>query len=368
MTDQEPTTRDLLEAAFDQAESAPTPEVLQEGDIQEPVAEESAQPAARDEQGRFASKAEEPQEAAAPEQTPEQTTERAEITPGPKPGPRVPEERAPASWSPEVRQHWQTLPPDVRQEVFKREREIQQTLQESAEARRTVEGFQRVIAPYEAYIRAENSNPLQAVDNLMATAVRLRTANAPELAEMVAGIVQQFGLGRFGQTFIEQLDGALASKLGGAPQPGMPAPAPQLQQALQQELAPIKQFMSQIEQMKYQREQESVRQATESVEQFIQQAEFGQDVREEMADILEVAARRGRDMTLEQAYNQAVRLHPSISKIVSQREQVNQGARPLAQRKIAASSVSGSAPMGAPQQTANDIRSAIENAIEANSR
>lgn len=365
MTDNEPTTRDLLEAAFDQAESEPTQELLQEGDTQQPVAEQSEPSASRDEQGRFAPKAEEPQQAVAPEQAPE----RAEITPGPKPGPRAQEERAPASWSPEVRQHWQALPPDVRQEVFKREREIQQTLQDSAEARRTVDSFQRVIAPYEAYIRAENSNPLQAVDNLMATAVRLRTANAPELADMVAGIVQQFGLGRFGQTFIEQLDGALASKLGGAqPAPGMTAPAPQLQQALQQELAPIRQFMSQIEQVKYQREQESVRQATESVEQFIQQAEFGQDVREEMADILEVAARRGRDMTLEQAYNQAVRLHPSIGKIVSQREQAPQGGRPLAQRKIAASSVSGSAPMGAPQQSAGDIRSAIENAIEANSR
>jgi len=365
MTDNEPTTRDLLEAAFDQAEekNTPAPEVLQEGDTPEPVAEEPAPTAVRDEQGRFAPKAEAPQEPVP------QQTEAQEITPGPKPGPRAPEERAPASWSPEVRQHWQTLPPDVRQEVFKREREIQQTLQESAEARRTVESFSRVIAPYEAYIRAENSNPLQAVDNLMATAVRLRTGTAPELADMVAGIVQQFGLGRFGQSFIEQLDGALASKLGNAPQvPGQPAAAPQLQQALQQELAPIKQFMSQIEQAKYQREQETVRQATQSVEQFLQQAEYGQDVREEMADILEVAARRGRDMTLEQAYNQAVRLHPTISKIVSQREQAPQGVRPLAQRKIAASSVSGSAPMGAPQQSAEDIRSAIEAAIEANSR
>ena len=130
----------------------------------------------------------------------------------------------------------------------------------------------------------------------------------------------------------------------------------------------MKQFMSQFEQLRAQREQQVAREAAQSVEAFIQAQEFGNDVREEMADILEVAARRGRDMTLEQAYNQAVRLHPTISKIVSQREQVSQGARPLAQRKIAASSVSGSAPIGAPQQSATDIRSAIEAAIEANSR
>jgi hypothetical protein len=365
MTDNEPTTRDLLEAAFDDVEKVEEPAAL-EAPTESPAAEAPAGETARDEQGRFAPKAEEAQEVSLPEQ--KEPAQEA-ITPGPKPGPRAPEERAPASWSPEVRQHWQALPPDVRQEVYKREREVQQTLQESAEARKTVESFSRVIAPYEAYIRAENSNPLQAVDNLMATAVRLRTANGPELADLVAGIVQQFGLGRFGQPFIEQLDTALASKLGVGPQaPGQPAAVPQLQQALQQELAPIRQFMSQIEGMKYQREQQATQQAAQSVEQFLQQAEFGQDVREEMADILEISARRGRDMTLEQAYNQAVRLHPTIGKIVSQREQAPQGVRPLAQRKIAASSVSGSAPMGAPQQSANDIRSAIENAIEANSR
>jgi len=364
MTDNEPTTRDLLEAAFDDA--AEQPEELTQAPAESPAEEAPATDAARDEQGRFAPKAAEAQEMSLPE---EKEPAQPAITPGPKPGPKVPEDRAPASWSPEAREDWSSLAPNARQEIHKREREIQQTLQESAEARRTVDSFSRVIAPYEAYIRAENSNPLQAVDNLMATAVRLRTGTAPELADLVAGIVQQFGLGRFGQGFVEQLDGALAARLSGATQaPGQPAPAPQLQQALQQELAPIRQFMSEIEGMKYQRQQESVRQATESVEQFLQQSEFGNDVREEMADILELSARRGRDMSLQDAYNQAVRLHPSIGRIMSQREQATQGGRPLAQRKIAASSVSGSAPMGAPQQSASDIRSAIENAIEANSR
>ena len=362
----EPTTsiRDALEAALDDAQASETPSApAVEPESAPTEAEPVDSSAPRDEQGRFTPKAQE-----VSPQPQEQPQAQEGITPGPKPGPKNHEERAPASWSPEVRQHWNALPPDVRQEVFKREREIQQTLQESAEARRAVESFQKVVAPYEAYIRAEGSNPLQAVDNLMATAVRLRTGTAPELAELVAGIVSQFGVGRFGQSFIEQLDSALSGRVSGQAQPSQAQPMPQLQQAIQQELAPMKQFMSQFEQLRAQREQQVAREAAQSVEAFIQAQEFGNDVREEMADILEVAARRGRDMTLEQAYNQAVRLHPTISKIVSQREQVSQGARPLAQRKIAASSVSGSAPIGAPQQSATDIRSAIEAAIEANSR
>lgn len=365
MTDNEPTTslRDALESALEESTAEnTTPETLESGN--EPEKEFPAGEKTRDEQGRFAKAQQEENPAPQPESQPAQES----ITPGPKSGPRSNEDRAPASWSPEVRQHWNTLPTEVRQEVFRREREIQQTLQESAEARRAVETFQKIVAPYEMFIRAENSNPLQAVDNLMATAARLRTANGPELADMVAGIVQQYGVGRFGNTFIEQLDAALSGRVGGAPQQSGAPMMPGLQQAIQQELAPVRQFMSQIESMKYQREQQLAQETTQTVEQFIQAQEFGQDVREEMADIMEVAARRGRDMTLEQAYNQAVRLHPTISKIVSQREQVSQGARPLAQRKAAASSVSGSAPIGAPQQSADDIRSAIEAAIEANSR
>jgi hypothetical protein len=365
MNQDEPTTdlRAALEAAMDDTveSGASAPEALPDSNVNE--SEFPDNNVQRDEQGRFAPKAE-----AQPEAQPPAEVAQDGITPGPKPGPRVPEERAPASWSPEVRQHWNNLPPDVRQEVFKREREIQQTLQESAEARRAVESFQKIVAPYEMFIRAENSNPLQAVDNLMATAARLRTANGPELADMVAGIVQQFGVGRFGNSFIEQLDAALSGRVGPAPQNAAGNPLPHLQQAIQQELAPVRQFMSQIEQMRVQQEQRVAQEATMTVEQFLQQAEFGEDVRQEMADILEVASRRGRDMTLQDAYNQAVRMHPSISRIVSQREQTHQGARPLAQRKNAASSVSGSAPMGAPQQSAADIRSAIEAAIEANSR
>jgi hypothetical protein len=208
---------------------------------------------------------------------------RPEIAPGPKSGPK--EARAPASWRPEVREHWQQLPEPVRAEVARREAEVTRTLQETAEARKYADSLNRAFAPYEAYIRAENASPAQVIDNLMGTAVRLRTATGPELAQLMAGMVSQFGTGRFGTQFINMLDSALA---GANPQEN--DQTSQIQQVIQQQLAPVQQFMSQIQNAQAQSQARVQQQAVSEVEQFIQQAEFGNDVREDMADLIELAS------------------------------------------------------------------------------
>jgi hypothetical protein len=176
-------------AAAESAEPAAEPAGDQPGltELAEGVDNQDVQQQPRDEQGKFA--------------------KQDGIQPGPKSGPKAQQpERPPASWKPDAREHWGQLPENVRAEISRRETEVQRTLQETAEARKTAEAVMRTIAPYEAFIKAENSNPLQAIDNLMATAAKLRTGTAPELATMVAGIVQQFGVGRFGASFIEALD------------------------------------------------------------------------------------------------------------------------------------------------------------------
>lgn len=289
------------------------------------------------------------------------------ITPGPKSGPRQQAERPPASWKPEVREHWNALPETVRAEIARREVEVQRTLQETAEARRTAESVMKTIAPYEAFIKAENSNPLQAIDNLFSTAARLRTGTAPELAQMMAGLVQQFGIGRFGNNFIEQLDAALA----GQPARQAAGAAPEIQQVIQQQLAPVQQFMTQFQQMQAQQQARVQEQAASEVESFLSKAEFGNDVREDMADILEAAQRRGQNLTLQEAYSKAVRMNDQIMKVLAQRQKV-QGAQlgsQAAQRaRQAAVSVSGGAPVGALRQDPTDVRSAIEAAIQMSSR
>lgn len=372
----EPTTiRDALEAAVPDEEIADS---LSAEPASEPVIDSAPEPVApepvaeapksdgRDERGRFKTKDAKPP--VAPETTAEATAEPAQgIQPGPKAEPKAaPQERAPASWRPDVREHWSRLPPEVRAEVARREREMQATLQDTAEARRFSEQLQNVIRPYEMFIKAENSNPLQAIDNLMSTAAKLRTGTAPELAQLVAGMVKQFGVGRFGQTFIEQLDSALAGEV-----PRVDPVQSQVQQALQQQLAPVTQFMSQFQQAQAAQQQRMQQEAVSEVQTFIERAEFGEDVREEMADLLEVAQRRGRELSLTDAYKQACLTNPRVRAVLEQRAKAK-GAQQLtgaAQRaRAAAVSVSGAPTIAGPKNDAVDVRSAIEAAIAANTR
>lgn len=376
----EPTTiRDALEAAVPQddealapvADAAPAPEspapveavaeaakAVEANMAEEPAAEKPSKGGRkRAADGKF-EKAETVQQAVVqPESTPA-------ITPGPKAEP--PKEKAPVSWRPDVREHWAALPPEVRAEVARREAEVQRTLQETAEVRRFTEQLQNVIRPYEMFIRAENSNPLQAIDNLMATAARLRTGTAPELASMVAGIVKQFGVGRFGNTFIEQLDSALAGEV-----PRADAQANQVQQLLQQQLAPVQQFMSQLQQQQMAVQQQAQQQAVGEVQQFLSKAEFGEDVREEMADIMELSQRRGREVSLQDAYRQACLVNPKVRSVLEARAKAK-GAAQLtgaAQKaRAAAVSVSGGPALSAPPPKNVDVRSAIEAALASYER
>lgn len=301
----------------------------------------------RDEQGRFKQK-------------------NNAIEPGPKSGPKPQGEKAPASWRPEIREHWGQLPEPVRTEIARRETEVQRTLQESAEARKTVEAVMRTIQPYEAFIKAENSNPLQAIDNLMSTAARLRTGTAPELASMVAGIVNQFGIGRFGNGFIEMLDSALAGQT-----PKLDPQQAAIDQVLNQRLAPIQLMFNQFQQAQIAQQQQVTERAKSEVEQFLSKAEFGEDVREDMADIMEAAQRRGQNITLLDAYKKACLMNDQVRSVMSQRVQAQSAQQhtQAAQRaRSAAVQVSGSAPMGAMKQDPTDVRSAIEAAISMSAR
>jgi hypothetical protein len=230
-----------------------------------------------------------------------------------------------------------------------------------------VDAINKVVQPYEMFIRAENSNPLQAIDNMMSTAARLRTGTGPETATLIAQLVNQFGVGRFGKQFIETLDSALA---GQAPRVDPTQQA--VQQAIQQQLAPVQQFMSQFQQAQNSQRERVTQEAYGEVQSFLDQAEFGEDVREEMADIIELGQRRGRSVTIQEAYQQACMANPEVRAALQSRArqrgaQASSGA--VQRAKAAAVSVTGGPALSAPQAPASaDIRSAIESAIVANSR
>ena len=120
----------------------------------------------------------------------------ASDTPTPTPPPNVapdadPLAKPPGSWTPVAREKWNNLDPEVRQEVWKREREASRALTISAEARKFQDQFERTIHPYMGFIAAENSNPLQAVNFMMQTAALLRVGTKEQKVETVANVIHK---------------------------------------------------------------------------------------------------------------------------------------------------------------------------------
>jgi hypothetical protein len=288
---------------------------------------------------------EKPQEEKPQDAKPEEKPER------PDRPPRI--DRPPASWKKATAARWNELPADVRTEVARRENEISRTLAETSVARKAMEEFREIVRPYGQFIALEAGDPVRAISGLLQTAYQLRNAPPPERAAIIARLVQGYSVD------VSDLDAALAANLGG--------PEAQLAQQQQAMQAQIQEHQAQLEQRYRQAVfQQMIAAQTEAVSAFMSTKEFGSDeVRGEMADALESAARRGQRMTLEQAYRFVVQRNPATAAVLRQRaeaERARQVHAQTAKAKRAASSVRGS-PVVAPKPDSD--RTSLREDIEA---
>ena len=98
-------------------------------------------------------------------------------------------------------------------------------------------------------------------------------------------------------------------------------------------------------------------------EQFMASHDFAEDIREDMADIMEMAAKRGQNMSLEDCYERAILLRPDIQQIIEQRKiaaNASQQNQQMRQKENASVSVAGGGSMitGSPNPT--NTREALE--------
>lgn len=266
----------------------------------------------------------------------------------------LPSSKAPASWKPAAREDWAKVPEAVRTEIIRRERDMERGLQDSAQARRVADAYTEAVRPFESIIAMENANPVAAVRSLLATAAQLRMGTPQQKAQMISQIISQYGVD------VMVLDSVLA----GAPLPQGGQQQPN--QQLEQELAPIKRFMSELQNLTSQNTQKRSTQSQATLQAFSEDSanEFFMDVRESMADIFELAGKRGRELTLKQAYDQAIALDPELSKIVGQRKQAQASGTVTKAKRNAASSIHGTPGGGKAQGSGKDLRSTIEAAME----
>jgi len=138
-----------------------------------------------------------------PKETPKQEVEEPEVQETPpepesteEPVTEEPQEQItpPASWTAESKEKFGSLDPVLQQEVLKREKDYAQGINKYADAAKTADAYDQVIAPYKAMIAAEGSNPVQAIASLMNSAYQLRTGTPEQKAQLFLGLAQQYGV------------------------------------------------------------------------------------------------------------------------------------------------------------------------------
>ena len=351
--------REALEAAFAEAEKDEKDEITTTEEkpvVETPIVEEKPEGDAYQKEAEAAAAAAAARpEGEKPVVQPEGQAPEGEKSP-------VAADAAPVSWKSEEKAHWAKVPPEVKAIIQRREQEVQRALNNTAHARKFTGEFQQVVAPFAHLIRAQNSHPLQAVHNLMQTAAGLMTGNQQQKAAIVAEIISNYGVD------LQTLDTTLA---GSAQQPnpnaGQGSIPPQFAQALQ----PIYQFMETIQQSRQTYEQQQAAKAAEDIQTFGTTHPFFEEVREDMADLMEMAAKRGRKLSLEDAYKTAIAGNPQYASAVKQNTDaasVSAAAATLARARNAASSVSGGPRGGAGgTKTPATRRGAIEAAWDEKS-
>ena len=240
--------------------------------------------------------------------------------------------KAPASWTPNQREQWSKVPPDLQARITAREKEIATTLTNTAASRKTHERMSKLGESYAPLLAAEGVNdPVQASEGVFQTVAQLQMGSTQQKAETIANLINHY------KVDINALDSAI---VGEAP---ARTPESELERMLEEKIgakmAPLNKLMAMAEQAKLQGQEQVNANAQKSVQDFSKNAEFLNYVRNDMADMIDFAHSRGQEMSLQDAYNKAVAMNPEVSGVMAQRKTAKAAA--MQSKKAAASSIRG---------------------------
>lgn len=341
MTDEKDTLRDDILSAADEVED----------EVEESPAQKTAQetetevPAERDAE-------KDPIEQVLTDESgtdPELPDETQVIKDGPK---------APVDWPDEVKAAWDELPDGVRQQVAKREQQINETLRETSDIRHDYDDFNRMINPFIPIMQAEGLEPMQAIEGLMKTTAALQLGSPQQKAQRIAGLIQHYGID------IETLDMVLSGQQ--VTDPG----EQKFNELLDQRLAPVNELLTRVQQAENESQNTLQNEAANDLTAFANDANnvFFEQVRYVMADFLDLAASRNQPMTLDEAYRRACLADPDVApQYTRSYTQNNASTQGMAGKRAAASSISGSAP-SSPVDESLSLRETLAQAFGGNDR
>lgn len=258
---------------------------------------------------------------------------------------------APRGFTAAAREEWKNTPTQIRKEIAKREQDFAKGIEKYRNQAQKADFIDQTIAPYRQLFAQTGTNPPQLIGQLLQTASILQGGNKQAQAQTVAALINQFGVD------IEALDSQLAGQPQAQQQPQQQYNPQDVQQMAQQAAA---QYYQQLEMQRTNQEVQSELQRFSSDPKN----EFFNDVRNDMAVIMEGAAQNGQDMTLEEAYDRACHMNPEIRNILSQRN----SAQTMQRKRTAGSSVHGTPAGSGTGQQNMSLRDTIAAQFDAGGR
>lgn len=250
-------------------------------------------------------------------------------------------ERPPASWKKDYHEAWQTADPKFKEYAWQREEEMKKGVEPLLTKAQFADQIQEAINPYMNNIRGLGIEAPQAVKALMEADNVMRNGTAQQKQQYFATLASQYGVN--------------LGEISSLPQQTVDPTVYALQNELNQVRGEV---------MTWKQQQESVQQQSllNEINTFSQKAEFFEDVRPTMIQLLN----SGVAKDLEDAYNKALRLDESVFEKQQQslqakteaakREASNKAAKAA---KAAAVSVKSSTPGANTATKAQDRRSLL---------
>lgn len=321
---------DDLSAAWDKLEGGEAteeaaPETEPEGQTA-PEPDSEGQPAADNGQAPEAAEATHPPTEKAPVAPKPGKDGKASKTPGAKapPAQAAPDAgpKAPQSWPVAVREHWKALPPEVKAQVDKTEREVRRVLQETAGARKVAAELEKTLTPYKPFMRG---TPIQEIDGLFKTAALLRTGDDETRAAIAANILTNF---RVPLKRLAEILGATGAPTGEGEEtqpPPRAAPQPQPQDLRDPR---FDQFMGTLQQRAQAAKEARKQRHLAELKSFAEsgKAEFFYDVMPQMEIVQAAAQRDGEELSVEELYERACILNKSVRPLWEQRRAATHAA------------------------------------------
>jgi hypothetical protein len=254
-------------------------------------------------------------------------------------------------------------------EINRREAEITNTLNETAEARRFHEEFSRRVGPFEAMMRAEGTDTLTATENLLKASHLLRSAPIPTRAGFIAQMVlQHLPRGSDGKDGIRALDDAFREMLGIPEEEGEARGARRRPDPREFRDPRLDAMIADGNRRRVEAEQSELNGYKTEIREFAKSHEFFADVRISMAKLFDA----GLAKTWEDAYDQACQMNKEIRSILADRaasEKARKKGKPSTERAKAAMKSVRSTPVGGtrrprPTSEADDIEADVAAAFE----